>query len=112
MCRLFYCPVCKLESYNFTFKDEIDKRSIKTWINFRGGFGVVIDHIICPNCSNPLSGVMLLKTNKSDEIDYCKNVIKLYNIESKDGGLIQDGELEIFKIKLLKEHNDKQKQII
>lgn len=105
MSKLFYCPECKSENVDFKFKNESERRKLLTWVNRRDGYGVAIEHIECPKCNNPLSGViMLLKSKNSDEtyteIDYCKDLITKYNTEIKDGGYIEDGMLESLKLKL------------
>lgn len=98
MSRLFYCPECKYENTNFKFKNETERRKLLTWVNYRGGHGIPIEHIVCPKCNNPLSGVMILKDKT--QINYCKDLITAYNTEVKDGGYIEDGSLDSLKLKL------------
>lgn len=105
MSRIFYCPECKSEDTEFKFKNEYERRKLLTWVNLRGGHGIAIEHIKCPKCDNPLSGVMILLKDegfneKYTEIDYCKDLITAYNTEIKDGGYLENGSLESLKLKL------------
>lgn len=114
MSRLFYCPECKSENTNFKFKNESERRRLLTWINTRGGYGRAIEHIRCPKCDNPLSGVMLLLKDKDfddnyTEIDYCKDLITAYNTETKDGGCLVD-DLDCLKSKLIAKNEKRNKK--
>lgn len=105
MSRLFYCPECKYEDTDFKFKNETERRRLLTWVNSRGCHGIAIEHIRCPKCDNPLSGVMLLLKDKDfydnyTEINYYKDLITAYNTEIKDGGYIENGKLDSLKLKL------------
>ena len=114
MSKLFYCPECKYEDVEFKFKNESERRKLLTWVNLRGGHGIAIEHIICPRCGNPLSGVMQLLKDKDfyddyTEIDYYKDLITAYNTETKDGGYL-DGDLDFFKSKLIVENEKRKKK--
>ena len=54
----------------------------------------MINHVICTNCKNVLAGVITLRENSNDEINYYKDLIEMYNKERKDGGYITDGKLK------------------
>lgn len=87
---IFYCPNCKSIDKNFKFKNYQEERELTTWVNIRDGWGRPIKHIICPKCGFVLSGVM----NISDE-EYVISLIDAYSKESKNGGYIEDGHLNI-----------------
>ena len=93
--KMFYCPKCDKLEINFKFKNLNEERELHTLSNPRDGWGMPINHIICRNCGNLLAGVMTLRKNDKDEIEYLKEVITLYNKEHKDGGFISDGKLEV-----------------
>jgi uncharacterized C2H2 Zn-finger protein len=71
---LFYCPVCKSESYGFDIGIE---SMIKTAINVRDGQGFFIIHYKCPNCDNLLAG--FIQRVDKDYIEYFKEIITEYN---------------------------------
>lgn len=96
----FYCPKCKIQNKEFKFKNMKEEKELTTWRNVRDGYGMAITHIKCPNCENPLSGVMQTRSNDEHEFEYYKNVISMYNYEEKDGGRILNGELENLKQRL------------
>ena len=92
--KIFYCPKCNTYEENFKFENLKQERELTTWINPRDGYGMIIKHIMCPSCGNVLSGIMEARSNDRDEVSYLKGTIEMYNKESKDGGMINDGELK------------------
>ena len=74
MNNFFYCPKCQREEKGVDLKNNII-----TWVNCRDGYGTGITHIICPKCGYELAGVMQLRENSEDEIDYYKDVIIMYS---------------------------------
>ena len=99
--KMFYCPKCGRFELNFNFKDMNEERKLHTFSNIRDGYGTPINHVICTNCKNVLAGVITLRENSNDEINYYKDLIEMYNKERKDGGYITDRKLKklINKIK-------------
>ena len=68
--KMFYCPKCDKLEINFKFKNLNEERELHTFSNIRDGWGMPINHIICRNCGNLLAGVMTLRKNDKDEIEY------------------------------------------
>lgn len=93
--KMFYCPKCNKLEIDFKFKDLNEQIELHTLSNLRDGLSMPIKHIICRDCGNLLAGVMTLRENNEDEIEYLKDVITSYNKEEKDGGYIGNGKLEI-----------------
>jgi len=82
---MFYCHNCKTfepnSDYDFRKHDEVH-----TWANVRDGFGRPINHIICPICGDPLSGFINTKGMSDENIEYYKDVLMMYQVES--GGFL------------------------
>jgi len=94
MQNIFYCPKCGKYEENFKFENPKQEKELTTWVNPRDGHGMMIRHIICPNCGNVLSGIIHIRELDEDGIWYSKTIIDQYNKERKDGGYITDGKLE------------------
>lgn len=79
---MFYCNNCNAFELD-SFYDSNKHRNINTWSNCRDGYGRGIQHIICPNCGDPLSGFINTQGCEmgEEEIEYFKDTLRMYQIE-------------------------------
>ena len=67
----FYCPNCGNEY-------EVKNLPRHTVGNIRDGWGMPINHYKCEKCLNLDAGFMLERRGDSDEKEYYKSVISMY----------------------------------
>ena len=74
---MFYCPNCKKEVID---RDDIMHSNHDIVLrNLRDGTGRPLYHVICENCSYPLSAIVYLpKDVHKEDIEYYKSIITDY----------------------------------
>jgi len=98
---LSYCPNCnKLENGEISYTSEDTVYS-----NFRDGYGMIIQNVICKECNYPLAGMIRKTMKDDDEIEYFKDLITRY----QDGGYATKEEmLNIVKMRNKGSRNEKE----